>query len=483
MGIGRLAGWLLSCLVVSGATVTDADRLVISQAHPQLPVMTVYLDIVDAAGKPVSGLTPASLSATLGSNTAQVADVQTFQSSGEGVAYAFLIDISKSMGVTQFAEVRSALQTWVAGMKPADRAAICTFGEGYRLVTDFTADKQKLNEALSSLAPSDLHTRLNQALDRALEFEQRTDPGLPARRVIVVLSDGKDEGSALTPGDVLVKVRASHLPIYSIGLSHLPRAEKQRYLDALYRFSNASGGVYEEADAQSVPQTYAAIQQAILRIFVVHLVCTACKADGLKQPLEITLTQGARGLKAAPLDVVLVAGPQPPPTAAVEPSWWSRIPIWLWLLSAAAVLCAAGYALVRKPLPPEPAIPKGGGKESVGPTVPALISHDEPESGEGMPMRLTVVAGQNAGSSYEVELKNKVVIGRDKDCNVVLADPEVSNRHCELALVHGQVLVYDLGSTNSTYVNGVPIHGRHKLEPLDTIAVGDTELRVHFEET
>ena len=98
-------------------------------------------------------------------------------------------------------------------------------------------------------------------------------------------------------------------------------------------------------------------------------------------------------------------------------------------------------------------------------------------------MRLTVVAGQNAGSSYQVELKNKAVIGRDKDCSVVLADPEVSNRHCELALVHGQVLVYDLGATNSTYVNGVPIHGRHKLESLDTIAVGDTELRVHFEET
>jgi VWFA-related protein len=481
MGIGHLAVWLVSCLVVSGATGTDADRLVISQAHPQLPMMTVYLDIVDASGKPVSGISPASLSATLGSNATQVVDVEPFHSTGEGVAYAFLVDISKSMGAAQFAEVRSALQTWVAGMKPVDRAAICTFGEGYRVVTDFTADKQKLNEALSSLAPTDSHTRLNQAIDRALEFEHRTDPGLPARRVIVVLSDGKDEGSALTPGDVLVKVRSSHLPIYTIGLSHLPRAEKQRYLDALYRFSNASGGTYEEASTQSVSQLYAAIQQAILRIFVVHLVCNGCTADGMKHPLEVAFTQGARGLKAAPLDVVLLAGP--PPTAPVELSWWSRIPIWLWLLSVVAVLCAAGYALVRKAPVPAPPNPNGGARETEELRNVASISPDEPGPGEGMPMRLTVVAGQNAGSSYQVELKNKAVIGRDKDCSVVLADPEVSNRHCELALVHGQVLVYDLGATNSTYVNGVPIHGRHKLESLDTIAVGDTELRVHFEET
>jgi pSer/pThr/pTyr-binding forkhead associated (FHA) protein len=75
------------------------------------------------------------------------------------------------------------------------------------------------------------------------------------------------------------------------------------------------------------------------------------------------------------------------------------------------------------------------------------------------------------------------VIGRSGDCDVVVADPKVSNRHCEMALIHGQVLIYDLDSTNRTYVNGVPIRGRDRLETRDMILVGDTEMRLHFEET
>src|SRR5262249_25140181 len=191
--------------------------------------------------------------------------------------------------------------------------------------------KQKLNQALNSLGPRDAHTRLYQAIDRALELQQRTDESLPVRRVLIVLSDGKDEGSALTPGDVLLKVRAGHLPIYSIGLSHLPRSERQRYLDTLYRFSNASGGIYEEAGARSLPQLYAMIQQAVLRVFVSRVVCRECPADGLKHPLEITLMQGARGLKAGPVDVV------PFKQEVKRVPWYSEIPFWGWL-AAAAVL-------------------------------------------------------------------------------------------------------------------------------------------------
>jgi pSer/pThr/pTyr-binding forkhead associated (FHA) protein len=49
-----------------------------------------------------------------------------------------------------------------------------------------------------------------------------------------------------------------------------------------------------------------------------------------------------------------------------------------------------------------------------------------------------------------------------------------------LTLVSGRLVVHDLESTNNTYVNGVPVRGRQRLEPLDTILLGDTELRVHY---
>src|SRR5699024_8278862 len=50
------------------------------------------------------------------------------------------------------------------------------------------------------------------------------------------------------------------------------------------------------------------------------------------------------------------------------------------------------------------------------------------------------------------------VMGRDQSADIVLEDPGISRRHCELRITHdGPRLVShlrDLGSTNGTYVNG-----------------------------
>jgi hypothetical protein len=475
------AGWL-ALLAVSSAAGADVERVAISQAHAQLPAIKAYVDIVDAGGQPPAGLTPANLSALLGAQNAQVQKVDPFPGTGEGVAYVFLLDISKSISRQQFTEMRDAIQTWIAGLKPDDRAAIGTFGEEYRLLLDFTNDKEKLGAALNGLEPRDMHTRLYLAISQAVELDQRIDAGLPVRRVIVLLSDGKDEGSALTADDVLVKLRASRLPIYTIGLSRLP-SQKQRYLDVLRRFSDVSGGLYEEGGSQTVAQLYAAIQQAILRVFVIRLACPGCSADGRSYPLQVTYTQGTRVLQSAALDIFAVPDPHAVVPHAPIP-WWQKIPLLTWVLAGIAVLAAAGFVILRR-------------RQAAG-SISLVEAAEEPFKGldailhpkqsdapkpEGMPVRFTVVAGKEAGSSHELKLQNKIVIGRASDCDLVVPDPEASNHHCELILIRGQLMVSDLGSTNNTYLNGVPIMGRHKVEPLDTIQLGDTELRVHFEET
>jgi pSer/pThr/pTyr-binding forkhead associated (FHA) protein len=47
-----------------------------------------------------------------------------------------------------------------------------------------------------------------------------------------------------------------------------------------------------------------------------------------------------------------------------------------------------------------------------------------------------------------------VVVGRHPWCDVRIASPRVSRRHCCLALVRDGVVVRDLGSTNGTRING-----------------------------
>jgi hypothetical protein len=68
-------------------------------------------------------------------------------------------------------------------------------------------------------------------------------------------------------------------------------------------------------------------------------------------------------------------------------------------------------------------------------------------------------------------------VGRLADCAVVLADLNVSRRHCEVRSVGNTYTVSDLGSTNGTKVNGLSISGEQTLQDGDIITLGTTHIR------
>lgn len=69
-----------------------------------------------------------------------------------------------------------------------------------------------------------------------------------------------------------------------------------------------------------------------------------------------------------------------------------------------------------------------------------------------------------------------VSVGRKPECNIVLADPNVSRNHAEIR-PHGEgFLLVDLGSTNGTKVNGVKV-SQHQLRDGDEISFGNTRIR------
>lgn len=75
------------------------------------------------------------------------------------------------------------------------------------------------------------------------------------------------------------------------------------------------------------------------------------------------------------------------------------------------------------------------------------------------------------------DLKNKLIIGRDNSCDIVLQDPTVSKIHAELTTNNGAVSIRDLGSTNGTTVNGERLVNFSKvLQPYDIVKVGNTLL-------
>jgi hypothetical protein len=71
--------------------------------------------------------------------------------------------------------------------------------------------------------------------------------------------------------------------------------------------------------------------------------------------------------------------------------------------------------------------------------------------------------------------KERVIIGRLDESDVVLSDPGASRRHAEVRRQDGEFVIADLGSTNGTMVNEASI-GERTLEEGDRITIGKTVL-------
>jgi pSer/pThr/pTyr-binding forkhead associated (FHA) protein len=68
----------------------------------------------------------------------------------------------------------------------------------------------------------------------------------------------------------------------------------------------------------------------------------------------------------------------------------------------------------------------------------------------------------------------RATIGRSKDVDCVLRDPNVSRRHAELRRgPAGEWTIVDLGSTNGVKVNGKRL-ASSRLSPGDQVTVGST---------
>ncbi len=68
------------------------------------------------------------------------------------------------------------------------------------------------------------------------------------------------------------------------------------------------------------------------------------------------------------------------------------------------------------------------------------------------------------------------VIGRSRDCDIVLEDAGISRRHAELRPYGEGWVVSDLGSTNGLRVNGRAVQGPQALSSGDRLELGSTEI-------
>jgi hypothetical protein len=118
--------------------------------------------------------------------------------------------------------------------------------------------------------------------------------------------------------------------------------------------------------------------------------------------------------------------------------------------------------------PPQPVEP--GATMVYRPTAPLPADGPAPD----VALAQEVVTLTVRGKRREITSR-RVVIGRSKDCDVQIADPNASRRHAELRQEGSAYWLIDLDSTNGTTVNGHRT-ARAKLDSGDTITIGSTDM-------
>ncbi|MBQ0927106.1 FHA domain-containing protein [Saccharopolyspora endophytica] len=115
----------------------------------------------------------------------------------------------------------------------------------------------------------------------------------------------------------------------------------------------------------------------------------------------------------------------------------------------------------------------GRGPSATAPLT-ALIPSPRP-AGEGM--RLVVSRGPDKGVEIVLSLP-VTVIGRHRDCDIVVDDVTASRYHAELEVRNGRCVLVDGGSLNGTFVNRRPVECV-ELSEGDEIWVGTARFTFH----
>ena len=484
--LSLLSGSCLSLAFAAPPTVYDFR---LGQGTAALPAVKLYVDIIGNGDVPAKGLRLEDFKAAVGGTPAKVTRVTPFEDAKEGVGFVLLVDISKSLSPAQFSLMKNTLAAFVDSMAESDRVALATFGQAVKVIQDFTANRSKIKEHIAALSPTDEETAFYGGIDKAIALARAGGEDIPGRRVVITLTDGvNDLTGGVNKGDIAERLKADPVPLYLIGfVPGKPSAEEESAIGVMKTFSRLSGGRYYDGRGGEWRGIYFAISRAIRSAFVIEAEATNLRSEGAVFPVSLTLS-AANKVWTEKLDLTIPAGgavvnaPTQQPDAktasggkATGKDADSAGDQWLWIAAGLVViLCAGGILLLRRrSKSPAKSVPAPS-----DPLPPPVQSMRQP----GVLVRFTRLDAGAQSEPFDVEIVDRVVIGSDPRVShlVFEQDDAIAAAHCEIVFEAGLLYVSDLASPGGTYLNGVAISDRQRIDEQDILHLGRTEMRIAF---
>jgi VWFA-related protein len=128
------------------------------------------------------------------------------------ITMAILLDTSGSMR-EELGQVQEAAKSFVATLRPQDRAMVIDFDENVYLLQELTAEHASLRQAIEGTDAEG-----GTAFYDAIFAAYRKMRGIDGRKAVILLTDGADTNSRFSYQKVLELTRTHDVVIYSIGL-------------------------------------------------------------------------------------------------------------------------------------------------------------------------------------------------------------------------------------------------------------------------
>ena len=159
------------------------------------------------------------------------------------VSLSLTLDISDSMRGQRIIDARAALDRFLDSLLAVnDEAALLGFNHATRLFGPWTTERARLRTTLAEIKPSG-GTALYDAVNASLPlFESRQHP----RAAILLVSDGADTASDMTPTVLKQKLARTDVFLYAIGINSIDARNSTRINPYTLNELSGQGGGYTE---------------------------------------------------------------------------------------------------------------------------------------------------------------------------------------------------------------------------------------------
>jgi Ca-activated chloride channel family protein len=194
------------------------------------------VDVKDRHGSTVSGLTKDNFKVL---EDGKPQSITVFAHEDLPVTVGILVDESFSMR-SKRADVLAAAETFIQESNPRDEVFVLNFNDTVRFGLPpgmlFSGDRKQLGQALARAIPEG-KTALNDAVVAGIK---QLEKGKRSKKALVLISDGGDNASRHTRGEMLDLVEASAATIYTIGVYDPDDPDRDPRI--LHHLARISGG-------------------------------------------------------------------------------------------------------------------------------------------------------------------------------------------------------------------------------------------------